>query len=94
MSDAAGYAPAEQRARMLINRQLLDAGWIVQDKNHMNLFAGVGVTVREVVMAPGHSRVDFLPYAGKQAVGVIEAAFTSKLTRHASDIDRVEEMAL
>jgi 8-oxo-dGTP diphosphatase len=30
---------AEQRARVLIDRQLADAGWAVQDRSAMNLFA-------------------------------------------------------
>jgi hypothetical protein len=30
---------AEQRARVLIDRQLADAGWVVQDRSAMNLFA-------------------------------------------------------
>lgn len=64
---------AEQRARVLIDRQLCDAGWNVQDKKDLNLFAGPGVAVREVVMKPGHGRADYLLYLERQAVGVIEA---------------------
>jgi type I restriction enzyme R subunit len=64
---------AEQRARVLINRQLREAGWHVQDRAGMNLFAGHGVAVREAIMAPGHGRVDYLLYVNKRAVGVIEA---------------------
>jgi type I restriction enzyme R subunit len=64
---------AEQRARELIDRQLVDAGWVVQDRSAMNLFAGQGVAVREVVMAKGHGRADYLLYVDKRAVGVIEA---------------------
>ena len=37
---------AEQRARVLIDRQLADAGWTVQHKKDLNLFAGQGVAVR------------------------------------------------
>ncbi|MEH0984691.1 type I restriction endonuclease subunit R [Micromonospora sp. CPCC 205556] len=64
---------AEQRARLLIDRQLTDAGWVVQDRKAMNLFATQGVAVREVVMAQGHGRADYLLYVDRQAVGVIEA---------------------
>src|SRR5215475_3464494 len=39
----------------------------------MNLFAGPGVAVREVVMAQGHGRVDYLLYVEQRAAGVIEA---------------------
>jgi len=68
-----GGLPAEQRARVLIDRQLADAGWLVQDRKDLNLFAGPGVAVREVVMKPGHGRADYLLYIDRQAVGVIEA---------------------
>ncbi|MGD9990486.1 DEAD/DEAH box helicase family protein [Pseudonocardia sp.] len=64
---------AEQRARMLIDRQLTAAGWAVQDKKDLNLFAAQGVAVREIVMKAGHGRVDYLLYVDKRAVGVIEA---------------------
>jgi type I restriction enzyme R subunit len=49
------------------------AGSIVQDKKDLNLFAGQGVAVREVVMKPGHGRVDYLLYVDKAVVGAIEA---------------------
>lgn len=64
---------AEQRARVLIDRQLNDAGWSVQSRSALNLFAGQGVAVREVIMAPGHGRVDYLLYVDQRALGVIEA---------------------
>jgi type I restriction enzyme R subunit len=64
---------AEQRARVLIDRQLADAGWSVQDKRSLNLFAATGVAVREVVMKSGHGRADYLLYVDRRVVGVIEA---------------------
>ena len=64
---------AEQRARVLIDRQLTEAGWVVQDKKDLNLFADQGVAVREVIMAKGHGRADYLLYVDQLAVGVIEA---------------------
>jgi type I restriction enzyme R subunit len=64
---------AEQRARVLIDRQLTDAGWVVQDRREINLFASQGVAVREVIMARGHGRADYLIYVDQAAVGVIEA---------------------
>jgi type I restriction enzyme R subunit len=64
---------AEQRARVLIDRQLVDAGWSVQDKKDLNLFAAQGVACREVVMKQGHGRADYLLYVDKRVVGVIEA---------------------
>jgi len=64
---------AEQRARVLIDRQLAEAGWSVQDRQHLNLFAGQGVALRETIMKPGHGRADYLLYVDQRAVGVIEA---------------------
>jgi type I restriction enzyme R subunit len=68
-----GRPAAEQRARVLIDGQLEAAGWVVQDRRDLNLYAGQGVAVRESIMAPGHGRADYLLYVDKRAVGVIEA---------------------
>lgn len=64
---------AEQRARVLIDRQLAYAGWVVQDKGSLNLFVAEGVACREVAMKQGHGRADYLLYVDKRVVGVIEA---------------------
>ncbi|WP_040338664.1 DEAD/DEAH box helicase family protein [Candidatus Blastococcus massiliensis] len=64
---------AEQRARVLIDGQLEAAGWSVQDGKDRDLIHHTGVAVREVIMAPGHGRADYLLYVNRQAVGVIEA---------------------
>ncbi len=64
---------AEQRARVLIDGQLADAGWSVQDNKSLNLIAHQGVACREVVMKSGHGRVDYLLYVDRKVVGVIEA---------------------
>ncbi|WP_239099337.1 DEAD/DEAH box helicase family protein, partial [Micromonospora andamanensis] len=57
----------------MIDRQLRDAGWVVQDRSEINLFVGTGVVVREAIMAKGHGRVDYLLYVDQRVVGVIEA---------------------
>ena len=72
MSDLGGLTP-EQRARVLIDKQLSGAGWLVQGLKAVNVFAGAGVAVREVVMKPGHGQVDYLLYVDQKIVGVIEA---------------------
>jgi type I restriction enzyme, R subunit len=64
---------AEQRARALIDAQLGAAGWVVQDRKQLNLFAASGIAVRETHMATGHGRADYLLYVDQRAVGVIEA---------------------
>lgn len=72
-TDDASRLAAEARARVLIDRQLGQAGWSVQDKKSMNLFASQGVAVREVTLKPGHGRADYLLYVHQHVVGVIEA---------------------
>lgn len=61
----------EAQVRAEIDRELMLAGWQVQDFNLMNLTAGQGVAVREVSTAVG--RADYLLYVDKRLVGVIEA---------------------
>ncbi|SDY38378.1 hypothetical protein SAMN05661080_03298 [Modestobacter sp. DSM 44400] len=48
---------------MLIDRQLTGAGWSVQSRPNI-LFAAQGVAVREVIMAPGHGRADYVLAVG------------------------------
>ena len=50
----------EQRARRDIDAQLLEAGWLVQDRSELNLAAGQGVAIREIPMAPGHGFADYM----------------------------------
>jgi type I restriction enzyme, R subunit len=64
---------AEARARVLIDDQLVAAGWAVQDTRNLNLSAAQGVARREAIMADGHGRADYLLYLDKRVVGVIEA---------------------
>lgn len=64
---------AEQRARVLSDRELTAAGWVVQDRKNLNLFAGQDVAVRETTMADGCGRADYLLYVDQQAVGVVQA---------------------
>jgi type I restriction enzyme R subunit len=63
----------EQRAREDIDAALQAAGWIIQDRDEMNLSAGLGVAVREFKMAPGHGFADYLLFVNGKAVGVLEA---------------------
>lgn len=61
----------EQDARVRIDAALLQAGWILQDRDAMNLHANQGVAVREVSMAEG--RADYVLYVDRRIVGIIEA---------------------
>lgn len=61
----------ELETRKEIDRQLIAAGWVVQDEERANLYAGTGVALREVSLANG--RADYLLYVDAKLVGVIEA---------------------
>ncbi|MEZ6063684.1 MAG: hypothetical protein R3C19_25325 [Planctomycetaceae bacterium] len=61
----------EQLARQNIDNQLLQCGWLVQNRDDMNIMAGVGVAVREFPLKTGFA--DYLLYVDGKAAGVIEA---------------------
>jgi len=65
------YLLPEQRARQRIDAMLIAAGWVVQDYKSVNLYAGTGVAVRELVTNAGPA--DYVLFVNRQAVGVIEA---------------------
>ncbi|HWI04536.1 MAG TPA: DEAD/DEAH box helicase family protein, partial [Acidimicrobiales bacterium] len=50
---------------------LAAAGWVVQNYKAVNLYAGTGVAVRELVTDAGPA--DYVLFVNRQAVGVIEA---------------------
>jgi type I restriction enzyme R subunit len=61
----------EQIARDYIDKQLLDCGWVIQDKTKINLSAGLGVAVREYQTNVGPA--DYVLFVDKKPVGIIEA---------------------
>ncbi|EHQ36413.1 type III restriction protein res subunit [Methanoplanus limicola DSM 2279] len=61
----------EGKSREEIDRMLLSAGWVVQDRDDINLGAGVGVAVREFHLSSGFA--DYLLFVNRKKVGVIEA---------------------
>ena len=65
--------PPEEQARENIDRLLEQAGWVVQDSDSINLYAGSGIAVREFPLRAGHGRADYLLYVNQKAVGVVEA---------------------
>lgn len=74
MTDGAlAYLAPEAQARVQIDSMLARAGWVVQDAKRVNLAAGRGVAVREVILTPPHGRVDYLLFVDRKAVGVVEA---------------------
>jgi type I restriction enzyme R subunit len=62
--------PAEL-ARRKIDPPLVQCGWIVQNRNEMNISTGAGVAIRELSMLTGEA--DYLLYCAGKAIGVIEA---------------------
>jgi type I restriction enzyme R subunit len=63
----------EDRARANIDRLLTAAGWLIQDRDSINIEAGRGIAIREFPLAPGHGFADYLLYIDGYAAGVIEA---------------------
>lgn len=61
----------EQKAREIIDRKLEQSGWVVQDMKRINLFAGLGVVVREFPTSTGP--VDYALFVDGTPVGIIEA---------------------
>lgn len=50
----------EQQAREQIDAALTEAGWLIQDRDEMNIHVGPGVAVREFKMISGHGFADYL----------------------------------
>src|SRR5262245_35156847 len=61
----------EQSARLRIDQQLEEAGWLVQDYAQMHITAGLGVAIREFPLKTGEA--DYLLYVDGEIIGVIEA---------------------
>ncbi|HEU4321911.1 MAG TPA: DEAD/DEAH box helicase family protein [Roseiflexaceae bacterium] len=61
----------EAQARVAIDRLLELAGWVIQDYNAIDLWAGLGVAVREFQLDTGAA--DYLLFVEGRAAGVVEA---------------------
>jgi type I restriction enzyme, R subunit len=61
----------EEQARQNIDRQLDACGWHVQSRKDMNIYAKLGVAVREFPLDEGEA--DYLLYADGRVIGVVEA---------------------
>lgn len=68
--DLDGLKP-EMQARLSIDEQLRQAGWVIQTWPKANLGESLGVVVREYPTDSGPA--DYLLFVNRQAVGVIEA---------------------
>src|SRR6476620_6962081 len=70
----------EQKARRLIDDKLVAAGWHVQNRDDIDLTAGLGIAVREFPMKSGFGFADYLLYVDKKAAGAVEAKAQGTLT--------------
>jgi hypothetical protein len=62
----------EDRARSNIDRLLTDSGWIIQNRNGINIEAGRGIAIREFLLAPGYGFADYLLYVdGNLNLGIV-----------------------
>ncbi|MFE3475648.1 DEAD/DEAH box helicase family protein [Streptomyces bacillaris] len=77
----------EVQVRDVLDRMLVDAGWVVQDNTatQVDLVSHRGVALREVTVGAG--RADYLMYVDEKLVGVIEAK------REGADLAAAESQA-
>lgn len=61
----------EERARIEIDRKLVESGWLIQDMSEINIGAAPGVAVREFPTSTGEA--DYALFVDGSPVGVIEA---------------------
>lgn len=61
----------EEKARLIIDEKLCQAGWVIQDMNRLNLAVSLGVAVREFPTSTG--KVDYALFIDGQPAGVVEA---------------------
>ncbi len=66
----------EEKARLTIDKKLIDSGWVIQDVKSLNLSASLGVAVREFPTSTGP--VDYALFIEGVPVGVIEAKKTDE----------------
>ena len=70
MKRGIGMTP-EQKARGVIDKKLIQSGWVIQDIKELNPMASLGVAVREFPTSTGP--VDYALFVEGLPVGVIEA---------------------
>ena len=63
------YLAPEDRARIRIDEMFTSAGWVVQDSDKVDLYAGQGVAVREFILRPPHGRADYLLFVVRRPLG-------------------------
>ncbi|HEV3385312.1 MAG TPA: DEAD/DEAH box helicase family protein [Gemmata sp.] len=63
----------EQLARREIDGNLKAAGWLVQNRDDLDLTAGRGIAVCEFPLKTGFGFADYLLYLDRKAIGAVEA---------------------
>ena len=61
----------EAKARLVIDKKLVEAGWVLQDMKEFNPNAALGVAVREFATDSGP--VDYLLFVGNTPAAEVEA---------------------
>ncbi len=85
----------EAKAREKIDLKLVQAGWVVQDMQQLNLAAGAGVAVREFPTDTGPA--DYVLFVNRTPAGVIEAKrdeAAENLTVHEAQTERYASATL
>jgi type I restriction enzyme R subunit len=72
MADGSEYLTPEAKARVNIDNMLRAAGWTIQARNELNLYAAQGVAVKEFLLEGGEE-ADYLLFVDREAVGALEA---------------------
>lgn len=62
----------EEKARLKIDEELIQAGWVIQDRSNFNRNESLGVAVREFLM-DDNTEADYMLFVDGKACGVIEA---------------------
>jgi len=62
----------EELAREKIDKILADCGWIIQNRNTINLSADRGIAIREALLKD-RDEVDYLLFVDGKALGTVEA---------------------
>jgi len=70
----------EQKARREIDVSLNAAGWLVQNRDEIDLTVGRGIAVREFQMKANFGFADYLLYLDRKALGAVEAKAEGTLT--------------
>ena len=79
------YTKLEHETRETIDKKLQAAGWTVQEKKQLNLYAYIGVAVREMDTDTGPA--DYMLFVNGEACGIIEAK------REGTDLGDVAEQS-